>query len=131
MRVHDAAFIAAIKTDEGLATTTFEGTVTNRPARYVSVFPRESRAVGRFTGPHSTLTNEYIVHAVGATPDQAKWAREHMLEKVLDVTLAIDGWRNGRVRFVTSQPIAIDKDVTPALWYTVDVLAFDSERLPA
>jgi hypothetical protein len=130
MRVHDAAFMSAIKTDEGLATTTFEGTVTDRPARYVSVFPRESRAVGRFTGPHSTLTNEYIVHSVGQTPEQAKWAREHMLEKVLDVTLVIDGWRNGRVRFVTSQPIAIDKDPSPPLFYTVDVLAFDSERLP-
>jgi hypothetical protein len=130
MRVHDAAFIAAIKTDPELTAATFEGTVTGGPSRYVSVFPRESRTPGRFTGPHSKLTNEYVVHSVGGTPDQAKWAREHMLEKVLDVTLAISGWKNQRIHFVTSQPIAIDKDPSPPLWYCVDVLSYDSERLP-
>lgn len=129
MRVHDDAFLAAIQTDPGLATTTFEGTVTNRPARYVSVFPRESRSVGRFTGAHGILDNEYIVHSVGSTPEQAKWAREHMLAKTLDVTLSITGWNNRRVRFVTSQPLAKDDDVTPAIWFMVDVLAFESERL--
>lgn len=127
MRVHDAAFIAAIASDVELKV--FEGTVTDRPTKYVSVFSRESRAVGRFTGPHSVLTNEFVVHSVGQTPEQAKWVRERMLEKVLDKTFVIEGWRNGRVQYVTSQPLGIDKDPSPPLFYTVDVLAFDSERL--
>lgn len=129
MRVHDDAFLAAIRGDAGLASTTFEGPVTDRPARYVSVFPRESRTIGRFTGPHGVLDNEYIVHSVGTTPEQAKWAREHMLAKTLDVTLTVAGWNNRRIRFVTSQPLAKDDDVNPPLYYTVDVLAFESEHL--
>src|SRR4051812_40581511 len=123
MRVHDDAFLALIRSDAGLATTTFEGSVTNRPARYVSVFPRESRLVERFSGPHAVTDNEYIVHSVGPPPEQAKWAREHMLAKTLDVTPAVAGWRCRRIRFVTSQPLGTDFDTTPPLYFTVDVLA--------
>jgi hypothetical protein len=127
VRVHDDAFLALIRSDAGLASTTFEGTVTNRPARYVSVFSRETRDVNRYTGPHSWLENEYTVHSVGSSPEQAKWAREHMLAKTLDATPTVAGWSCGRVRFVTSQPLAVDRDVTPPIWYCVDVLAFSSQ----
>lgn len=129
MIVHDEAFVAAVDAAPGLIT--FEGQVTGRPDRYTLIHARETRTVGRFTGPHSTLTNEYIVKSVGSTPDKAKQARELMLEAVLDKVLVTDGWKNKRVRFITSQPLTDDKDVTPILFYTVDVLAFDSERLPA
>jgi hypothetical protein len=127
VRVHDNAFLALIKADTGLASTTFEGTVEDRPARYVSVFSRETRSPNRYTGPHSWVENEYTVHSVGATPEQAKWAREHMLAKTLDVAPSVTGWRCGQIRFITSQPLAIDRDVNPALWYCVDVLAFTAQ----
>lgn len=129
MRVHDDAFLALIRSDAGLASTTFEGTVTSGPARYVSVFPRETRQVERFSGPQAVVTNEYIVHSVGTTPEQAKWAREHMLAKTLDATPVVTGWRCRRIQFITSQPLGVDRDGDPSrpLFYMVDVLAFDAE----
>lgn len=129
MRVHDNAFLALIRADLQLSNAVFEGTVKSPPPRYVSVFARESRAVGRFMGPHSTLRNEYVVHSVATTPDQAKWVRERMMDRVLDATPDIAGWNCRRVQFVTSRPIAVDDDITPQLFYTVDVLAFEAERL--
>jgi hypothetical protein len=126
--VHDEAFVAAVDAVSGLVT--FEGQVIGRPDRYTLIHPRETRAVSRFTGPHSMLTNEYVVKSVGSTPQKSKQARELMLEAVLDKVLVTSGWRNGRVYFITSQPLALDSDVDPGLWYTTDVLAFESERLP-
>ena len=129
MKVHDDAFMALPRGDAQLANAVFEGTVLNPPTRYASVFPREIRDAGRLSGPSSLLDNEYIVHSVGTSPEQAKWVRERFLARTVDVTPAVAGWNSRRVRHVTSQPLAIDRDVSPPLWYTVDVLAFESERL--
>lgn len=128
MRVHDNAFLALMKADTQLTSAVFEGVVTNPPARYVSVFPREVRSVGRFSGPHQTVDNEYVVHSVATSPEQAKWTRERVLERVLDVTPTVAGWNSRRIRFVTSQPLQKDDDVSPPLWYMVDVYAFEAER---
>lgn len=127
MIVHDDSFGAAIRSASGLANTTFEGTVTDRPDRYVSYTPRDTRSVSRFTGPQALVSNEYIVHSVGSTPKKAKQARELMLAAVLDQTLVTEGWKNKRVHHITSQPLALDKDIAPPLWYCTDVLGFDSE----
>lgn len=129
MKIHDDAFMALIRTAPDLTNSTFEGLVTGKPPRYVSVFPRETRAINRFTGPHGVIDNEYVVHAVGNNPAQAKRAREAMIDAVLDVTPNVTGWNSRRVRFITSQPLATDNDPAPSLWYTVDVLAYESERL--
>lgn len=127
MRVHDNAFLGLIKADTQLTSAVYEGTVTNPPARYVSVFTRESREVNRYTGPHSLVTNEYIVHTVATTPEQAKWTRERVLTAVLDVTPVVTGWRCHRINFVTSQPLATDRDVSPPLYYCVDVYSFAAQ----
>lgn len=129
MRVHDNAFLALIRADTQLASAVYEGVVLSPPARYVSVFAREVRSVGRFSGPHSVTNNEYTVHSVATTPEQAKWTRERVLERVLDVTPVVAGWNCRRVMFVTSQPLARDDDANPPLWYTVDVYSFEAERL--
>jgi len=129
VRVHDDAFLALIRSDTQLASAVYEGVVDSPPARYVTVFAREYREPSRFTGPHSLLGNEYTVHSVATTPEQAKWARERMLARVLDVVPVVAGWNCRRVRFVTSQPLARDDDVTPPLFYCVDVFAFESEHL--
>lgn len=127
MRVLDNAFLAMIRSDPELASVVFEGTVTARPARYVSVFSRETRDVNRYTGPHSRIDSEFTVHSVGNSPDQAKRIREQMIARTLDLTPEVTGWRCGRVQFVTSRPIEVDRDVPPPLWYTVDVLTFTAQ----
>lgn len=127
MRVLDDAFLGLMRADPALASVVFEGTVTTRPARYVSVFTRETREINRYTGPHSRVDSEFTVHSVGNSPDQAKRIREQMIARTLDATPEVAGWRCGRVQFVTSRPMEIDRDTSPALWYTVDVLTFTAQ----
>ena len=129
MRVHDNAFLALIRADPVLAPVVFEGTVKNRPDLYVSVFARESRSSNRYTGPHSYLDSEYVVHSVALSPEGAKSARERMLSRTLDVVPQIAGWSCRPVRFVTSQPLQMDRDTSPPLFYMVDVLAFGAQAV--
>lgn len=130
MRVHDAAFIAMLKADSVLADSTFEGVVTARPSRYVTVYTRDTRTVSRFQGPQAEVECEYIVHSIGTTTEQAKLVRERVFAQVLDKTPAVTGWNSRRVRHITSQPMGLDKDPSPPMFYAVDVFAFSSEPLP-
>lgn len=127
MRVHDNAFYALMRADGILADSTYEGIVANRPNRYASVFPREIREQRRYSGGQDAVTNEYIVHSVGTTPEQAKLVREHVVSAVLNKTPNAAGWRSRWVTFVTSQPLAMDDDAGTPLWYCVDVFQYDSE----
>jgi hypothetical protein len=124
------AVLERLREDPFLATTTFEGVVTNRPARYCTLFANNGPTeVSRFSGYESRVLFTYWVHSVGTTPDQAQLVGDHVLGQLLNARLSVAGRRCWPLRHPASQPVQIDRDVTPALWYGVD--QFDLVSDPA
>lgn len=118
-----------LKTDAVLAPVVFEGVVKDRPTRYVTFFTNSGfREAERFTGPQVTSTQTFTVHSVGTTADQAQFMAEKVFAAVLDRVLVVPGRVCRRVRHASSQPVQLDTDVTPPLFYCVD--EFDVTSTP-
>ena len=75
----------------------------------------------RFTGGQSTADFGITVHSVGTTPEQAQWVAERVYAQLLGARLTIPGRKARPVRAITSQPLQKDTDVSPPLFYCVDV----------
>ena len=122
------AFLDAIREDATLAHIVWEGTVKDRPSRYVSVHTDSGvREVGRFTGPQTTSTQTFTVHSVGETPDKAQEVAERVFAQVLDRVLVVPNRACRRVRHGSSQPAQLSDDVSPALYFCVDEFDVTSE----
>lgn len=122
-----AAVLARLRQDSVLASSTFEGVVTNRPNRYVAVFSDSGfRTAERFTGLQGTSSQSFTVHSVGTTPDQAQAIADRVFAQLLDWTPAVEGRVCRRMRHEASEPVQIDRDVTPPMFYGVDVFEVTS-----
>lgn len=122
------AFLERIREDKTLYGIVFEGTVTDRPTRYVAVHTDSGfRESERFTGPQSTSTQTFIVHSVGATVDKALEVSERVQAQVIDYVLSVPGRNCRRVRHESSQPTQLDQDITPELYYCVDEYTVTSD----
>jgi hypothetical protein len=121
------AVLARLRADSELASVVFEGVVTNRPNRYVAVFSDSGwRTAERFTGAQSTSAQSFTVHSVGTTPDQAQFVADRVFTQLLDWTPSVAGRVCRRMRHEASEPVQIDADVTPPLFYAVDVFEVTS-----
>jgi hypothetical protein len=124
VRVVKQAFLARIRTGETLSRIVYEGTVKDRPNRYVSVFTDSGlHEAERWTGPQSTSTQTFVVHSVGSTPDKAQEVAELVQRQVIDHVLVVEGRTCRRIRHESSQPIQLDQDIDPELYYCVDEFA--------
>jgi hypothetical protein len=95
----------------------FEGTVTDPPARYVSVFaPLGADSSDRLGGVSNVNETTYTIHSVGTTVEAAKWVGRRVVGLLTDH--AIPGV--GRLTHPVSQPPRLDRDANPPLWYLVD-----------
>lgn len=113
----DAAVFARLRSDAQLADAVFEGTVTDPPARYVSVFaPLGSDSSDRLGGVSNVNDTTYTVHSVATTAEQAKWVGRRVVGLLTDY--AIPGV--GRLTHPVSLPPRLDRDANPPLWYLVD-----------
>lgn len=127
IREMKAAVLARLRQDSVLASSTFEGVVTNRPNRYAAVFSDSGfRTAERFTGPQGTSSQSFTVHSVGTTPDQAQAIADRVFAQLLDWTPAVEGRVCRRMRHEASEPVQIDRDVTPPMFYGVDVFEVTS-----
>ena len=113
----DAAVLARLRSDAQLANAVYEGTVTNPPARYVSVFaPIGSDHSDRLAGPSNVNDTTYTIHSVGVTVEQAKWAARRVQALLTDY--AIDGV--GTLSHPMSIGPRLDREANPPLWFVVD-----------
>lgn len=135
IRAHTAAILERLRANGVLADATYEGLVLpdadgNRPQRYVSVFTNSGhRSIERLSGPSSTATFTYVIHSVGSDPWEAQAVAEHVFAQLLDFTPNVPERICGRLRHVSTQPVQMDDDSTPALFYCVD--EFDLTTDPA
>lgn len=130
IRAVKKALMDRLKEDTVLAPVVFEGVVTNRPNRYVTIFTDSGyRESERFTGGQWTSTQGFTVHSVGTTPDQAQYVAERVFAQLLDHVLVVPGRTCRRIRHASSQPVQQDTDISPPLYYTVD--EFDVTHIPA
>lgn len=121
IRAVKKALLDRLKEDAVLAPVVFEGVVTSRPNRYVTLFTNSGvREAERFTGAQLTSTQSFTVHSVGTTPDQAQFVAEKVFAQWLDWTPTVAGRVCRRVRHSSSQPVQLDADVSPPLYYCVD-----------
>jgi len=129
MRAVKNAVLARLREDSALKDRVFEGVVTNRPTRYVTVFSDSGqRSQERFTGGQWASTQTFVIHSVSESPDKAQIEADRVFAKLLDWTPTVEGRRCRRVRHASSQPVQYDTDVSPPLYYCVD--EFDVTSTP-
>ena len=124
------ALLARLREDLTLKNIVFEGVVTARPNRYVAVYSDSGlREAERFTGGQWTSTQSFTIHCVSESPDKAQEIADRVFAQLLDHVLEVPDRRCRRIRHGSSQPVQLDSDVSPPLWYTVD--EFDVTSTPA
>jgi len=122
------AFLAALREEPSLAQIVHEGTVEDRPTRYVSVFTDGGlRGVESFTGPQQTALRTFVVHSVAADPRKARQISQLVIDQVVDRVLVVDGRVCRRVQHEASEPARLDRDVDPPLFYGVDEFSVTSK----
>jgi len=134
IRKHKAAYLARLREDADLASRVFEGDVpplNGEPRnRYVNVYVNSGvRRVERFMGSQSEATFTYTVHSVSVSADAAQELSDRVMAQTLDHVLIVEGRVCRRLIHTNSQPTAIDRDISPPLWYAVD--QFDVTSSPA
>jgi hypothetical protein len=113
----DAAVLARLRSDSQLANAVYEGTVTDPPARYASVFaPLGADTSDRLGGPSNVNDTTYTIHSVATTVEQAKWVGRRVVGLLTDYVIP----DVGRLTHPVSLPPRLDKEANPPLWYLVD-----------
>jgi hypothetical protein len=113
----DAGLFSRLRSDSQLADAVYEGTVTDPPSRYVSVFAPIGRdSSDRLAGPSNVNDTTYTIHSVGLTVEQAKWVARRVQGRLTDYT--IDGV--GTLTHPVSLPPQLDHRANPPLWFVVD-----------
>lgn len=111
---HVAAVVGRLRDDPELADNVFEGNVQGDPAQYVNVH----HDTGMYAS-HSyvdTITDvevTFTVHSVGNTDWEATWRDGRVTAQLLDYIPTIPGRRCMRIKPAGSQPVTLDRDVTP------------------
>ena len=122
------AFLTALREEPSLTNVVHEGTVLERPTRYVSVFTDGGlRGVESFTGPQQTVLRTFVVHSVAADPSKARQVSQLVIDQVVDRVLTADGRVCRPVQHEASQPVRLDRDVDPPLFYGVDEFSVTSK----
>lgn len=85
---------------------------------HTDTMPVTSDRLGQWS---NRLDARFYVKAVGATWREAAWGLEHARAALLDVTPTVPGRTCGPLHLGDGQPVDKDRDVTPALFYGVDV----------
>lgn len=130
IRAHVDAVLARLRADSILADSTFDGQVVGTPERYCVVYSSGGvRNSERLTGRSVFADFSFTIHSVGSTAEQARLVEERVIAQLLDWTPTIAGRNCRRMMHVVSRPVDMDKDVSPPLFYGVDV--FDLTTAPA
>lgn len=130
IRAHVDAVLARLRADPILSDSTFDGQVVGSPARYCVVYASGgARKAERLTGGSVFADFTFTIHSVGTTPEQARLVEERIIAQLMDWTPIIAGRNCRRTVHAVSRPVAMDKDVSPPLFFAVD--GFDLTTAPA
>ena len=118
---HVVAVLALIRAEEPLADLVFEGDVSGDPDMSVNVW----HDTGFYSAHDATDTPvdvevTFTIHSVGKDRWQATWASGRVTAALLGVVPTIDGRRCWRIASAGSQPVGIDRDVSPPKFLAVD-----------
>jgi len=132
VRVHDTWLEATLK-DTALGAKVFNTLAPSPTALpYLVFYPRDGidRSTS-VTGPGSQLNPSWVLHGVGSTADQAKWAIEQAKKKLIvngfGMVPVIAGQKPGRVWFESVDTVQVDRDVTPPICFQVAECGFSSD----
>jgi hypothetical protein len=101
--------------------------VTGQPERYCVIEVRRKYAQHRFTGGQVAQDYTVVVKGVGKTPDQSQLVSVEAARALLGAVLVVPGRRCDSLRQTDAQPPEIDADISPPVFYSVDVYDFTSE----
>jgi hypothetical protein len=127
IREHTRAVIAKLETRPILLGSTFSGVVPSRPNRYCVVEVQRKYTQHRFTGGQAAQDYTVVVKGVGSTTDQAQMVSVEAARALLGAVLTVTGRKCHSLHQTDAQPPEIDSDITPPVWYSVDVYDFRSE----
>lgn len=77
---------------------------------------------GTLVNPHEDGLHRVQVTSVGRTRESAEWLRDQVRPILLDMTLEADAVACVSTELVSSQPVSRDTDVTPSVFFAVDVV---------
>jgi hypothetical protein len=127
IREHTRAVLAQLRTRPMLANLVYSGAVVGRPELYCLVEVRRKYTQHRLTGGQVAQDYSIVVKGNGNTPDQSQLASVEAARALLGAVLTVAGRKCHSLRHTDAQPPQMDSDITPPVWYSVDVYDFRSE----
>lgn len=111
---HVQAVVERVRADPELADAVFEGNVTSDPDRYVNVHHDTGVYSSHdFTDTIGDVDVTFTIHSVGMTDWEATWRAGRVTAQLLQFKPTIPGRRCFRMQPAGSQPVTLDRDVTP------------------
>lgn len=132
IRAHKNSFLALIRGAPILAAKTFDALAKNPDGSkvaplYVVVHSDAGiRSSERLLAAQTRADFTYTVHSVGETAEQAQLGAERVYAQVLGKVPVVAGRKCWPITAETSQPVRLDTDVSPPLFYAVDVFRLSS-----
>lgn len=107
--------------------TSFTAEYNARPSRYLLVFTNvEAAESDRLAGPQADHDLRFVVRAVGKSPQEAMFAADHAMNRLINVRLEVAGRSSRPVRHVSSDPVQKDSSVGAGLYFYDDEYAWFS-----
>lgn len=114
IEAHVEPVIARIREDPVLADTVFEGVVTGNPDQYTNVHHDTGvYAAHNYVDTISDVEVTFTIHNVGMTDWEATWRAGRVLAQLIQFKPTVPGRRCFRMEPAGSQPVTLDRDVTP------------------
>lgn len=121
VEAHADAVLTLLRTDPQLEGDVFEGDVDGEPHRYVNVHHDTGVWTSRdYTGLSVDLAVTFTLHSVGMSRWEAVWVSGRVTALLLNAVLQVPGRRTFRIEPAGTQPVALDRDVTPPKHFAVD-----------
>jgi hypothetical protein len=121
IEAHVTAVLERLKEDAELSDAVFEGDVDGNPERYVNVHhDTGSYSSHDFADQSVDVAVTFTIHSVGMSRWQAVWTSGRVTGQLLRFIPAIEGRRCFRMEPVGTQPVTLDRDVTPPKHFAVD-----------
>jgi hypothetical protein len=99
----------------------------DRQTPFVVVRPDSMPMESDRLGVHSAnLNGRVYVTCVGSTVKEAQWAQEKTRALLVDKKPTVAGRSVGRLQIDIGSPLQVDRDVTPPLFFVVDVYRYFS-----
>lgn len=114
IEAHVDAVTARLREDPIQTGSVFEGDVTGDPNQYTNVHHDTGvYAAHNYVDTISDVEVTFTIHSVGMTDWEATWRAGRVLAQLLQFKPTIPGRRCFRMEPAGSQPVTLDRDVTP------------------